>query len=169
MDGWVRRHPKALQEWEMTRLWSRMASAAVFTLLVGTPFAASHAQEPVASTVQLRIQINGVSSDGCKVRIRPGHPGCKFQPVERQVQGYAGGEAVQLDPISLVASTIGADRDCSFEIILEEPGQPPRKFRRGMRLNPPEPEESEAKLQTLTVYLSTASLAARELPGRIRR
>lgn len=154
----------------MARLWSRMASAAVFTLLVGMPFAASHAQEPIASTVQLRIQINGVSSEGCKVEIRPGHPACKFAPVEREVEGYAGGEAVQLEPISLVASTIGADRDCSFAITLKEPGQPPRTFRRGMRLASLQPgDDKSPTVQTLTVFLSTPSLAARELPGNTTR
>jgi hypothetical protein len=145
-----------------------MASVAALLLIAVAPPTATDAQEPISSTVQLQLQITGVSPEGCIVEVRPGHPGCKFTPVARRVEGYVGGETVRLDAITLAASTIGADRDCSFAITLREAGQPPRTFRRGLRLSPPDPDKPDA-VQTLMVHLSTPSLAARELPGTTRR
>jgi hypothetical protein len=136
-----------------------MAALALALALAGRPDAPARAQEPTTPTaVRLQLQITGVSPAGCVVEIRPGHPGCKFTPVARKVAGYAGGETVRLDPITIVPAALGADRDCSFAITVREPDMPPRTFRRGLRMAPTFASEV-AGAHVLNVYLSTPSLA----------
>lgn len=149
----------------MTHPRSRMAVLALIALAAAPT---ARGDEPIANTVRLQLQITGVAPEGCVVEIRPGHPGCKFAPVARQVQGYTGGETVRLDPIPVLATTTGADRDCSFAITIREPGQPPRTYRRGLRLMPARVEEPNP-VQNLNVFLSTPSLASRDVGDRVRR
>jgi hypothetical protein len=112
----------------------------------------------VVRTVKLQIQITGVSTDGCVIEIRPGHPGCKFKPLAFRVKGAGGVTTQQLDsiPIRVTAS----DRDCSFAITLREPGGEARTFRRGLRLNPPAADGQPSEPQSFPVFLSSPSLAA---------
>jgi hypothetical protein len=115
------------------------------------------------NTIRLQLQISGLRQDGCTLKITPGHPGCQFAPIERRIASAAGryGGMIRLDPIVLDASTTSADRDCSFAITLTEPGGTPRTYRRGVRLEAA-PAEGPAPSQTVKVYLSAPSLAARD-------
>jgi hypothetical protein len=114
-----------------------------------------------SSTVNLQVQISGLSASGCVIEVRPGHPGCKFKPLARKVDGHSGGETVQLNAIPIQVTTAGADRDCSFAITLREPGGPSRTFRRGLRLNSPPTDGQPAAPQVFPIFLSSPSLAAR--------
>ena len=128
------------------------------------------ADEPaVANTVRLQLKITGLPASGCLLKVAPAHAGCQFPVIERQIAAGAGsGGMVTLAPIIIHATSTGADRDCSFAITLQEPGQPPQTYRRGVRLAPAEPGQP-MPVKDLRVYLSAPSLAAREEAGRTRR
>lgn len=148
---------------------SRSRTAAL-ALILGWAAGAAASDEPaVTNTVRLQLKITGLPAGGCLLKIAPAHPGCEFPVIERKIAARpgSGGMAV-MEPIVVKATSTGADRDCSFAITLQEPGQPPQTFRRGVRLVPPEPGKA-APVKDLRVYLSAPSLAARELPGRSRR
>jgi hypothetical protein len=117
----------------------------------------------ITSTVRLQLQISGLTKDGSTLKIVPGHPGCQFTPIERRINlsGGRDGGMTRLEPILLQASTTSADRDCSFAITLTEPGQAARTYRRGVRLTS-SPAGATATPQTVKVYLSAPSLAARD-------
>lgn len=121
---------------------------------------APQAAVTASATVRLQLQISGLAAEGCIIEVRPGHPGCKFKPFARQVEGYTGGETVQLDAIPVSVVTTSADRDCSFAITLREPGGTARTFRRGLRLNSPSADGQAASAHHFPVYLSSPSLAA---------
>lgn len=116
----------------------------------------------VANTVRLEIQISGLGANGGKVTIKPAHPGCKFKAVAIPIAKGAEGDVVKLDPISVVASTTSADRDCSFEITLTEPGREPKTFRRGVRLNPPAAGGSTAPSCVLKCRLPATAVAIKD-------
>jgi hypothetical protein len=140
------------------------AVAAACALSSQAPARASDA--PVENKVNLQLQIAGVGSEGCKIEIRPGHPGCQFDKVEKTIK--RGGEVISLDPIVIAARSTGADRDCSFAITIKEPGQPARTVRRGLRLAAQVPGKPKPT-QTLKVYLSAPSVAVREGAARTHR
>lgn len=144
---------------------SRMAVR--IALAVAALAAGARAGEPVQNTVQLQLQVSGLADRGCMLEIRPAHPGCRFEPVRRRIEGYAPGGHATLKPIAIAATSLGADRDCTFAITLQEPGQPPRTYRRGLRLVPAEPGRP-APVQTLRAFLSAPTLAARDEAGRVR-
>jgi hypothetical protein len=124
--------------------------------------------DPVENQVNLVLQISGLGADGCVIEVKPGHPSCKFEPVARRVVRAPVNRAVQLDAIPIQAVSTGADRDCSFAITIREPGQPPRTYRRGLRLTAQVAGEPVPS-QTLRCYLSTPSLAEREKDAPKRR
>ncbi len=145
---------------------SRMA---VLALCLGlTPLAARGQESNAESTwlsenrVNLVMQISGLGAEGCEIEIQPGHPGCKFEPLTRRIERVPVGSVVKLDTIPIEARSTSADRDCSFAITIREPGQPPRTFRRGIRLSDSAASDEAKKAQVLRCYLSTASLAARD-------
>lgn len=142
---------------------SRSGMAAVALALCLASVGRSQSAPPVESTIKLQLLISGLSQDGCLLKIAPGHPGCQFSPIERRIPLSSGqnGGMTRLDPITIKASTLSADRDCSFAITLTEPGQPPRTYRRGTRLATI-PEGQPSQPQTVKVYLSAPSLAARD-------
>ena len=107
----------------------------------------------VSNTVRLEIQLAGLGANGGKVTIKPAHPGCQFKPVAIPIAKGPAGDVVKLDPISVSASTTSADRDCTFEITLTEPGRETKTFRRGLRLNPPTPGVATAPARSLKCYL----------------
>ena len=82
--------------------------------------------------------------------IKPGHPGCRFKPITRQIKGDC--QIVDIPPIEV--ETFSADRDCSFAITLKEPGQPEKTVRRNLQIVP------AAEPQALTCYVSSKSLSA---------
>jgi hypothetical protein len=151
---------------------SRMAALALIagSLALETGSIARGADEPVvANTVRLQLQITGLSSKGCVLKVAPAHPGCKFKAIERRIDsGNADGMIRLKEPIVLQATSTAADRDCSFAITIQEPGLPPQTYRRGLRLVPGVAGQP-APIQTLKVYLSAPSIAARDAAGKARR
>ena len=118
--------------------------------------------EPVKNTVRLELQITGLTGKNCLLSIRPSHPGCSFDPIDRRIElPSARSGMVPLKPIEFTATSTGADRDCSFSIKLEEPGQPPRTYHRGVCLCPPKDPKAPPPVQTVKVFLTAPSLAAR--------
>ena len=116
----------------------------------------------VANTVRLEIQLAGLGANGGKITIKPAHPGCKFKPVAIPIAKGTAGDVVKLEPISVAASTTSADRDCSFEITLTEPGRETKTFRRGLRLNPPAAGVTTAPSRTLKCYLPVTAVAIKD-------
>lgn len=152
---------------------SRMAALALALVLVPAPgwvVPARAADEvAVANTVRLQLRITGLPTSGCLLKVVPAHPGCQFAVIERKIAAGPGtGGMVTLAPILVKATSTGADHDCSFAITIQEPGQPPQTFRRGLRLVPPEPGKP-APVKDLRVYLTAPSLTVRDTPDRIRR
>lgn len=146
-----------------SRSW--MAALAV---VAGCALAGAQADEPspaVENKVNLQLRIAGLRADACEVEIKPGHPGCQFTTITRRVTRS---DAAGTLDLPIVARSIGADRDCSFAITVREPGQPPKTYRRGVRLSPATASQPTPS-QTLKVYLNAPSLAARDAPSRPKR
>jgi hypothetical protein len=101
--------------------------------------------------VQLELRIAGLGASGCDVEIRPGHPGCKFQPITRHVTS-TGQLSLELRDVE----TKNADRDCTFAITIREPGHETRTVHRGLRISP-----QAEKGRLLTCYLSSPSRIAK--------
>jgi hypothetical protein len=142
---------------------------AALTLAAGlSPVAAHaddtpHAAEAIGATtaspnlVKLKLRIAGLGTGGCEVEIKPGHPGCKFQPLTQRVKSD-GALDVDLKDVR----TLNADRDCTFAITIREPGQPVRTVRRGLRVSS---QSEKGQLSTLTCYLSSPSRIAKAGEG----
>ncbi len=105
------------------------------------------------NVVKLKLRIAGLGSNGCQVEIKPGHPGCQFQPLTEQVKSDG---ALDLDLKDV--RTLNADRDCTFAITIKEPGQPVRTVRRGLRVSA---SKEKGQLSSLTCYLSSPSRVAK--------
>ena len=115
----------------------------------------------VENRVRLELQISGLTGQGCRVEIRPGHKACQFRAVEKSIDPDQGGDPLKLAPIAIDARSVGADRDCSFCITVIEPGRPPKTFRRGLRLAQQEAGQP-APVQTLRCYLNTVTIASKD-------
>jgi hypothetical protein len=119
----------------------------------------------VANKVRLKLNINGLGAKGGILEIRPGHKGCSFKPIVLKVnppRDARVGEPLALpQDIVVVARSLNADRDCTFAITIEEPGQEPKTYRRGLRLDLAE-EGRPLPEQTLKCFLSTPSIASSE-------
>ncbi len=153
-----------------TRSWMAALTLAATTL--GAQAARADAP-PVENKVTIGLQIMGLSTRECEVEVKPGHPGCEFPTVVRRIQVQPGtilrhdtSISVDLDPI--VARSINPDRDCAFAITIREPGQPPKTYRRGMRLDVPA-EGQAVPSRSMTCYLSSPSLLARDDKAPPRR
>lgn len=143
--------------------------AAGYSMLALAVPAARGDDPPSRNVISLQVLISGLTSGESTIEIKPGHPACKFEPVTKTIASGNGG-LLRLEPIAIEAESLGADRDCSFAITIREPGQEPQTFRRGIRLAPGDPTPGAAlPAQTLKLYLSAPSVAARELPTRPRR
>jgi hypothetical protein len=143
-----------------------MAALAIAASCACGTIKARAGEAPVENKVNLQLQITGLGAEGCTLEIKPGHPGCQFESLERRVKRV--GETVTLAPIAITAKSTGADRDCSFAITIKEPGQPPKTFRRGLRLSARAAGEP-APVQSLKVYLSAPSVAIRDSGSSPRR
>jgi hypothetical protein len=142
---------------------------AALALWIGTAALAPADEPAVANTVRLQLKITGLPASGCLLKVAPAHPGCQFPAIERKITAVPGsGGMVSLPALVIPATTTSADRDCTFAITIQEPGRPPRTFRRGVRLAPAEPGKP-TPVKDLRVYLSAPSLAVREDTGRLRR
>jgi hypothetical protein len=128
------------------------------------PGARASGDEKVVNTVRLELKVAGLGPKGCDVEIKPGHAACRFATVKKHVD--PGGK---LPPLSIVAESVGADHDCSFAITVTEPGRPPKTYRRGLPLSTAK-AGGKAPTQSLTVYVSSPTLAAKESkPGARKR
>jgi hypothetical protein len=125
---------------------------------------------PVANTVTLELQIAGLGPEGCAVEVRPAHPGCQFAEVVTQVRPSPAGSTrtVRLPALVIAAQSTGADRDCTFAITIREPNRPAMTFRRGLRLAP-QVAGQPTPVRTLTCYLASPTLAAKNDPNRTRK
>lgn len=145
---------------------SRMAVIAVAIATISASAVVARAGDPpVANRVNLQLQILGLGQDGCEVEVRPAHAECKFDSVVKKIDRGAGSAKLDL-PFTVESSH--ADRDCSFKIIVKEPGRPIRTFHRGVRLTTPVAGQP-VPVQTCKYTVSTASLAAREEMSKTRR
>ena len=136
-----------------------MAALALVAVGVGvgpsTSFAAGPA--PVKQQVKLNIRLDGTSKEsGVEIVIKPGHPACRFKTIIYPVKGD--GLIQDIPPIDV--ETLSADRDCSFTIVLKEPGQPDKVFRRSLQINLPG-EATAAKPQVLQCFLSSRGATGR--------
>jgi hypothetical protein len=143
-----------------SRSWMAALTLAAGAILApGAGKQAGAGEAPVVNKVKLEIQIAGLSRNGCEVEIKPGHAGCRFDTITKRVGAANTKGVLSIDPI--LAQSSNADRDCAFAITIREPGQAPKTFHRGIRLTP-KPADGPLPVQTLTCYLSSPSLAARE-------
>ena len=115
----------------------------------------------IENTVRLEVQIAGMGPLGGKIEIKPAHPGCQFKTVEKTIAKGESADLVKLDPIVMAVASTGADRDCSFEIILTEPGMKARTFRRGLQLTSPQPG-AKTPVRTLKCTLPIATIATKD-------
>ena len=112
---------------------------------------------PVKQTVQLNVRIDGTMPDsGVELVIKPGHPASKFKPITYPVK--RDGLIRDIPPIDI--ETLSADRNCSFAIVLKEPGQPEKVFRRSLQINEPTAAHP-LKTQVLQCYLSSQAVTTK--------
>jgi hypothetical protein len=116
----------------------------------------------IENTIRLEIQISGLGPQGAKVAIKPAHAGCKFKTIEKTIPKGTKAEVFKLDPIAVAATSVSADRDCSFEITVSEPGREAKVFKRGLRLMAPAAGATEIPSRTLKCYLPTTALASKD-------
>ena len=139
--------------------WSWMAALTLVAAMAGALAPPTRAAEPppVKQKVNVSLRLDGLSSQGGEIEIKPGHAGCKFETIKFETKSHPKSidGKIHLDPIEV--ETISADRDCSFAITLKEPGQPDKLVRRNLRIIPT-PEGKPAKAQELTCYISSNSL-----------
>lgn len=143
-----------------SRSWmAALSLVAGLALWAAAPIRADD-KAPVRNTINLQLQITGLSADGTVVEIKPGSPACKFAEVKKTIRHA--GTIVRLAEIAIDAESTGADGQCSFLITIKEPGQPPKEFRRGVRLAAKHDEHKSVESQTLKIYLTAPSVAARD-------
>jgi len=142
-----------------SRMAALMLLAATVGVAVGVFPTASLAAgpPPVKQKVKVNIRLDGTSpNSGVEVVIKPGHPACRFKPIVYPVKGD--GFIQDIPPIDV--ETLSADRDCSFAIVLKEPGQPDKVFRRNLQINAPS-EAANGKPQVLQCYLSSRAIGGK--------
>ena len=124
--------------------------------------------QSIVNTIHLELRISGLGSNGCDIEVKPGHAACSFRPVVLRLKPGEERSVLKLPPI--VASSISADRDCSFAITVKEPDVPTLVIRRVIRETDSKASQAELNdtpktpvpVQVLTYYLVAPSLAARE-------
>ena len=143
--------------------------AALFLMTAGSVSATSRADDPtppesippkVTNRVLLGLQISGLGSEGGSIEITPGHKGCEFEPLTLTAPKAGDGLPVRFKDIEVEASATNADRDCSFRIVVKQPGKKAKVYLRGLRLEQPD-EETPMPEQRLRCYLSTPSVVSR--------
>lgn len=144
----------------------RMAALAIAATVIWGP-AAFAGSAPVENKIHLDLQITGLGHDGCVLEIKPAHPSCTFPKIRKTIRASEISDPLRLS-VNVVAQSSSADRDCSFTIIVKEPGRPSSTFLRGVRLAPVVTGQP-APLQSLHCFLNTATVASRVEPGRDRR
>ncbi len=143
--------------------WMLVATATGVVGLASPTIAAGPTS--VKQKVTLKIRIDGVKSDGgAEVVIQPGHPASRFKPITYPVRR----DGVIPDTLPIDVETFSADRDCSFAIVLKEPGQPDKVFRRSLRIVP-SPEATPGKPQVLECSLSQRDISSKAYPIASKR
>ena len=137
---------------------------AALTLTVATAFAfiggngdARADDTAVVNKITLTLNIMGLSSDGCEVEIKPGHPGCEFKPISQKLDRNG---RIDFKPFEVKSTS--ADHDCLFAITVKEPGQPVKTMKRGLVLKNPEPGSRTMPSQNFSCLLRSPSLAAKD-------
>ena len=128
---------------------------------------------PVKQQVKLNMRLDGTKEySGVEIEIKPGHPATRFKPIKYAVKGD--GDIRDILPFEV--ETYSADRDCSFAIVLKEPGQPDKIFRRSMQISPPATDAATApRPQVFQCYLSSrgagskAAIATKPTPDPARK
>ena len=139
------------------RSWMAVGLLTAVTLGTWASVAPAGQPAPVKQKVQLSIHIAGTTANsGVEVLIKPAHPACKFKPITCPVK--KDGMLPEIPPIDV--ETLSADRDCTFAIVLKEPGQPEKTFRRSFQLNAPTAGTGE-KPQALMCYISSRMVASK--------
>ena len=138
--------------------WSRMAALTLAALIFGAiGLAADAAETPaVKQKVNLSLRLDGLSSAGADIEIKPGNAACKFEKIKFQTKSHpkANDGKINLDPIEV--ECLDSVRDCSFVITMKEAGQSDKVVRRTLRLVPPVEGKVE-KAPELTGYSSSNS------------
>ena len=144
-----------------------MGRLAVALLALAAGATAARAAEdpaPVINQVKLDVQISGVGAGGCKVEIRPANPACKFDPVVHEIAKIPASGVIRLDDLDIAASSLSADRECTFSIVVTEPGAKPLTFKRSVRLQvPKEPGDATPEIEQ-TFYLRNTVVASKNRP-----
>ena len=148
---------------DLMQVRSWMAAGVLAAVTLGGWASGVRAGQPVAvkQKVNLSIHIAGTTPNaGVEVIIKPAHPACKFKPITCPVK--QDGMLQDIPPIEV--ETLSADRDCTFAIVLKEPGQPEKTFRRSLQLNPPSAATGD-KPQALMCYISSRMVASKVSGG----
>jgi hypothetical protein len=126
---------------------------------------AADSSRPKGPSVELRLVIGGLGSEGCEVEVKPGNPACRFKRQTKRVASDG--------KLTLVFPNVelrGVDRNCLFTITMREPGQEPKTVHRGFRMSPASAAGSKASPQTFTCFMSSPSkVATLEREGRVVR
>lgn len=142
-----------------SRSWTTARITVVFLAALGAGGLAHAEIDPVTNTVNLELNLVGAGAEGYEIVVKPGHAACKFKAIAVQVPKGREGRPLRFKPFDVTSTS--ADRDCSFEIILREPGKPERTCRRGLRLDQPDAKQAQPS-QDLTYYISAQSMSARK-------
>lgn len=134
-------------------------------LLIGAVDLTSAAEEPtpVVNKVRLDLQLSGLGAAGCKIEIRPAHPGCRFEAVVREFPSIPASGVLKVETVTIEASALNADRNCAFAITVTEPNAKPKVFKRNIRLDEPNPGSPTPEIAH-TFYLRTTTIAKRDTP-----
>ncbi len=142
--------------------WSWMAALTFAASVFGSfaPNAGAADTPAVKQKVSLSLRLDGLSSAGANIEIKPGNAACKFETIKFQTKSHpkAIDGKINLDPIEV--ECLDSVRDCSFVITMKETGQSDKVVRRTMRLDPPVEGKAD-KAQELTCYISSNSLKPR--------
>jgi hypothetical protein len=142
-----------------SRSWMAALALAIAIIGANAPRSIASGPAPIKQKVQLILRLDGLSSKGGEVEIKPGNAGCKFETIKFQTKNHpktsSDGKIIKLDPIDV--ETLSADGNCSFSIILKEAGQPDKTVRRNLKITST-PAGETAKPQAMTCYISSNSL-----------
>ena len=135
------------------RSW--MAALTLVAAVAGVSFApGALAVEPtpIKQKVKLSLRLVDVADDS-EITIKPGHAGCRFEPVKFKVGDKPADmyNVINLPPMDV--ETVSADRGCMFAITLKERGKPDKTVQRILKIVP-DVEGKPAAPQSLRCYVS---------------
>lgn len=132
-----------------------LAAAAGPAWLALTRDAEAAGPPPARQKIALEIRVDGtLAGSGVELVIRPGNPTCRFKEIVYPVK--KDGDIRDIPPFEV--ETLNADRDCAFAIVMREPGQPDRTFRRSLQVSPEALAANPDKPQVLKIYLNSRTM-----------